>query len=187
MVAAAAFMLARGGDMLDGFDDDAAPRRDDWYEILMINRLKKTQPPASSAAADPYSGSSLLPMLVSGLVLILVGMVAVAAFSWHPSDLDWCQSFSRASSSQWSRSQSGHSDRKGEWSAFAVIERWQRLCHLVGVPGALFWFAPLQRHRTRDPSCKARISAVLECLCRAAVELAGSAPGTFSLEKHLIL
>jgi hypothetical protein len=28
MVAAAAFMLARGGDMLDGFDD-AAPRRDD--------------------------------------------------------------------------------------------------------------------------------------------------------------
>ena len=32
-------------------------------------------------AADPYSGSSLLPMLVSGLVLIVVGMVAVAAFS----------------------------------------------------------------------------------------------------------
>jgi hypothetical protein len=29
MVAAAAFMLARGGDMLDDFDDDAAPRRDD--------------------------------------------------------------------------------------------------------------------------------------------------------------
>ncbi|HEY6861282.1 MAG TPA: hypothetical protein VI358_16035 [Pseudolabrys sp.] len=85
----------------------------------MINRLKKAQPPASSAkstpevkllssetdderdamsvatepdmnsskkkialaAVDPYSGSSLLPMLVSGLVLILVGMVAVAAFS----------------------------------------------------------------------------------------------------------
>lgn len=33
------------------------------------------------AAADPYSGSSLLPMLVSGLVLIVVGMIAVAAFS----------------------------------------------------------------------------------------------------------
>jgi hypothetical protein len=32
-------------------------------------------------AEDPYSGSSLLPMLVSGLVLIVVGMVAVAAFS----------------------------------------------------------------------------------------------------------
>ena len=32
-------------------------------------------------AADPYSGNSLLPMLVSGLVLIVVGMVAVAAFS----------------------------------------------------------------------------------------------------------
>jgi len=31
--------------------------------------------------ADPYSGNSLLPMLVSGLVLIVVGMVAVAAFS----------------------------------------------------------------------------------------------------------
>ena len=29
MVAAAAFMLARGGDMLDDFDDNAAPRRDD--------------------------------------------------------------------------------------------------------------------------------------------------------------
>lgn len=33
------------------------------------------------AAADPYSDSSLLPMLVSGLGLIVVGMVAVAAFS----------------------------------------------------------------------------------------------------------
>lgn len=33
------------------------------------------------AAADPYSGNSLLPMLVSGLILIVVGMVAVAAFS----------------------------------------------------------------------------------------------------------
>lgn len=28
--------------------------------------------------ADPYSGSSLLPMLVSGLVMIVVGMIAVA-------------------------------------------------------------------------------------------------------------
>lgn len=27
------------------------------------------------AATDPYSGSSLLPMLVSGLVLIVVGMI----------------------------------------------------------------------------------------------------------------
>jgi hypothetical protein len=33
------------------------------------------------AMADPYSGSSLVPMLVSGLVLIVVGMIAVAAFS----------------------------------------------------------------------------------------------------------
>jgi hypothetical protein len=35
------------------------------------------------------------------------------------------------------------------------------LCYLVGVPGALFWFAPLQRNRTRSPSCKVRASAVL--------------------------
>ena len=35
-----------------------------------------------------------------------------------------------------------------------------RLCYIVGVPGALFWFAPLQRHRTRSPSCKAGASAV---------------------------
>ncbi len=33
------------------------------------------------AAADPYSGNSLVPMLVIGLVLIVVGMIAVAAFS----------------------------------------------------------------------------------------------------------
>jgi hypothetical protein len=33
------------------------------------------------AVADPYSGSSLLPMLVSGLVLIVVGMIAVAVLS----------------------------------------------------------------------------------------------------------
>ncbi|HYK48543.1 MAG TPA: hypothetical protein VEU94_02375 [Terriglobales bacterium] len=32
-------------------------------------------------AEDPYSGASLLPMLVSGLVLIVLGMVAVIAFS----------------------------------------------------------------------------------------------------------
>jgi hypothetical protein len=30
---------------------------------------------------DPYSGSSLLPMLVAGLALILVGMVAAVMFS----------------------------------------------------------------------------------------------------------
>ena len=33
------------------------------------------------AMADPFSGSSLVPMLLSGLVLIVVGMIAVAAFS----------------------------------------------------------------------------------------------------------
>lgn len=30
------------------------------------------------AAANPYSGSSLVPMLVAGLVLTLVGMLAAA-------------------------------------------------------------------------------------------------------------
>lgn len=33
------------------------------------------------AVADAYSGSSLLPMLVSGLVMIVVGMIAVAVLS----------------------------------------------------------------------------------------------------------
>ena len=33
------------------------------------------------AVADPYSGSSLVPMLISGLVLIVVGMIAVAVLS----------------------------------------------------------------------------------------------------------
>ena len=33
------------------------------------------------AVADPYSGSSLVPMLITGLVLIVVGMIPVAALS----------------------------------------------------------------------------------------------------------
>jgi hypothetical protein len=33
------------------------------------------------AVADPYSGSSLVPMLISGLVLIVFGMIAVAVLS----------------------------------------------------------------------------------------------------------
>lgn len=33
------------------------------------------------AAADPFSGSSLVPMLISGLVLIVVGMIAAWALS----------------------------------------------------------------------------------------------------------
>jgi len=32
-------------------------------------------------AADPRSGSSLVPMLIAGLVLTLIGMIAVAAFA----------------------------------------------------------------------------------------------------------
>lgn len=33
------------------------------------------------AIADPRSGRSLVPMLVGGLVLIVVGMIGVLAFS----------------------------------------------------------------------------------------------------------
>jgi hypothetical protein len=33
------------------------------------------------SAADPYSGSSLVPMLVAGLVLTLVGMIAAVMLS----------------------------------------------------------------------------------------------------------
>ena len=35
-------------------------------------------------------------------------------------------------------------------------------CYLVRVLGALFWFAPLQRNRTRSPGRKVGASAVLE-------------------------
>jgi hypothetical protein len=34
-----------------------------------------------TAPADPDSGSSLIPMLVGGLVMIVLGMIAVAIFS----------------------------------------------------------------------------------------------------------
>lgn len=44
----------------------------------MINNSKNDIP---IAAANPLSGSSLVPMLLCGLVLIVVGMIAVAAFS----------------------------------------------------------------------------------------------------------
>lgn len=32
-------------------------------------------------APDPYAGSTLVPMLVGGLVMIVIGMIAVVAFS----------------------------------------------------------------------------------------------------------
>lgn len=35
----------------------------------------------SSDAANPYSGSSLVPMLIIGLVLTFVGMIAALALS----------------------------------------------------------------------------------------------------------
>jgi hypothetical protein len=37
----------------------------------------RTQIIKGEASSDPYSGSSLVPMLVSGLVLTLIGMVVV--------------------------------------------------------------------------------------------------------------
>ena len=49
-------------------------------------------------------------------------------------------------------------------SKSAHVRYWRKagvndlLCYPVGVPGALFWFAPLQRNRTRSPSCKVRAS-----------------------------
>jgi hypothetical protein len=39
----------------------------------------RTQPVTEETSADPYSGSSLVPMLVAGLVLTVVGMFAVVA------------------------------------------------------------------------------------------------------------
>jgi hypothetical protein len=44
----------------------------------MINRAHVVTDPVS---ANPYSGSSLLPMLVAGLVLTLVGMIAAVLLS----------------------------------------------------------------------------------------------------------
>jgi hypothetical protein len=49
-------------------------------ENAMISRNNREKNIAL-AAADPYSGSSLVPMLISGLVFIVVAMIAVAAFS----------------------------------------------------------------------------------------------------------
>jgi len=34
-----------------------------------------------ATAPDPYAGSSLVPMLVGGLVMIVIGMIAVMAIS----------------------------------------------------------------------------------------------------------
>ena len=36
---------------------------------------------AEKSAANPYSGSSLVPMLVAGLVLTFVGMIAAVILS----------------------------------------------------------------------------------------------------------
>ena len=41
----------------------------------------RTHVVADKTQADPYFGSSLVPMLVAGLVLTLVGMIAALALS----------------------------------------------------------------------------------------------------------
>ncbi len=43
--------------------------------------IQRTRDVTSKDAANPYSGSSLVPMLVAGLVLTLVGMIAAVALS----------------------------------------------------------------------------------------------------------
>ena len=42
------------------------------------NHSKKSR---ITATPDPYVGSSLVPMLIGGLVMIVIGMIAVMAFS----------------------------------------------------------------------------------------------------------
>jgi hypothetical protein len=42
----------------------------------VINDTRLAQEPA-----NPYSGSSLVPMLISGIVLVLVGMIAAVMVS----------------------------------------------------------------------------------------------------------
>jgi len=41
----------------------------------------RTQIVTAKTQANPYSGSSLVPMLVAGLVLTLVGMIAALVLS----------------------------------------------------------------------------------------------------------
>ncbi len=40
-----------------------------------------SKPVTAKSAANPYSGSSLVPMLVAGLVLTFVGMIAAVMLS----------------------------------------------------------------------------------------------------------
>ena len=37
--------------------------------------IDRSDPVSEQASADPYSGSSLVPMLVAGVALTLVGMI----------------------------------------------------------------------------------------------------------------
>jgi hypothetical protein len=39
--------------------------------------IYRSDPVSEQASADPYSGSSLVPMLVGGLALTLIGMILV--------------------------------------------------------------------------------------------------------------
>jgi hypothetical protein len=38
--------------------------------------IHRSHPGSGQASANPYSGSTLVPMLVAGLVLTLLGMIA---------------------------------------------------------------------------------------------------------------
>ena len=46
-----------------------------------MNRADKNQPLPAGVAADPWTGSSLVPMLIVGLVLTVLGMFAAVALS----------------------------------------------------------------------------------------------------------
>lgn len=47
----------------------------------------RAQPVTEQASADPYSGSSLVPMLIAGLVLTLIGMVAAVLLTQSASEI----------------------------------------------------------------------------------------------------
>jgi len=41
----------------------------------------RAHPVTEETSADPYSGSSLVPMLIAGLVLTLIGMIAAVCLT----------------------------------------------------------------------------------------------------------
>jgi uncharacterized protein YjiS (DUF1127 family) len=71
--------LTDQNDHQKGFQSASGVRRNSMNISIRPN-TKRRQNQRALAAAD-YSNSSILPMLVSGLVLIVIGMIAVAVFS----------------------------------------------------------------------------------------------------------